>query len=903
MQNNILKEIYKIAKKEFLLFFGLVFFGVLVIWLGGIVAVIGSRDIVKPIQISVQDTSGHELPSVRVFAKLARAGNAVQTLHDKEHPTNWSVEKVFIEKIMIGATNEELARITRLHITIGKKEFTFSYNDLTSWNTFEKKTVKPYIQDGDYDTYTLLEAPKIVRLETSKIPVRESFFSSLINWGGDAEVFIKPITSSFGILMIYIVFLLLLRIIFFVHNNRESRHINNKEQHDESNHKNEFSVYFATIVSTIIVLTCINYLIHILYKPDLSLILKNTSILYLKYQLPAFLPEPVEMMQFILSSVLSPFILGGLYYIFRRKISSLQVTTTNFLYSTLSILAICCLLSASYIALAMSDFLYIKMTYYFDSWGRFIFTLCIFPIIVYLFISKNSLFENYKKYAELILQTIVVLIFVLVFSMNVLNITNLKDYLFAFHFNPVFYPMSQVMAGKMLLVNVTSLYGLFPVFILPLFKLIGLSVFTFSLVMGSLLCVSYLCMYMFMNKVVSNKILLYCGFLALIFYSFLGSSPTFPNIYYQYWPIRILFPAIFLLLTAVYLKKETRISYYIFTALCSLGVLWNFDSGIIVFIAWIVLLSYNELSKNNQILTKFIKILTHIFVSALFLITAVLCFSLITQLVSGSWPDLSLFLQYQKMFLSGYFMIEMLPPPHSWNLVILTYLVGLLISIAALIRNKVEYRTKLIFALTILGIGIFTYFEGRSHDATLSPPSYIVFILVAIFADMLYQRIKHSQKLMNGETYIFIFLLYILVSVPFSIIHNSKLFSGYILDGSKSLHRGKNNLFTENINFIKQNTTSGDSILILAPHKEGTYYAETKTRSVIDIPSSTDLFFNKEVELIIDFLKNNTDTLVFAEQPLEQFDLYDPRIKKIIEDTYTTTLKSDNGLLLFIKKH
>ena len=59
------------------------------------------------------------------------------------------------------------------------------------------------------------------------------------------------------------------------------------------------------------------------------------------------------------------------------------------------------------------------------------------------------------------------------------------------HFTAVFFPVVQVYEGKGLLMNCASQYGLYPQLLLPLFRVISLSILTFTLVMGLLTAASY----------------------------------------------------------------------------------------------------------------------------------------------------------------------------------------------------------------------------------------------------------------------------------------------------------------------------------------------------------------------------------------------------------------------------
>lgn len=887
-------------KKEYVGLLLLVVFGISVIWLGGMIAVIGSRQIVKPVHVAVSDINGKELSSVLVFVKLARAGNAVLTRKDKESGEQWSIDKVFIEKIMVGATDHDLQRLSRIDITIGEKNFSFSgTHELLKWGHFDKSIVRPYIRDTDYNNYTIVEVPSDIRLETSNIPYKKTFFKSLVNWGGDNEVFIKPLATSSGSILLYILFIVILRVVLLV-----SEHKNIHLEKSDGNlvgHKRRFISVFLTIVSTIAALALVNALIYHFYKPDIAKILKDASTIYLNYQLPAFLPKNVERLQFSVSVLLSPLILAMFYYLFKNKLAHTREAVINFTYSRLSIITICLLFATAYLGLAMSDFLYVKTSYYFNSSGRYFFDLIIFPGLLFVFLTRGDLIKSFQGPIKVVLQVIFYMSIVLILTMSILSWESSS--FSALNLNPVFYPLSQVIAGKILLVNVTSLYGLFPLFLAPLFKVFGFGLLKFSLIMGIILCVSYLFLFKFMSKAINNYVLLYSGFLGMIFYSYLTHLSMSPDFYYfQYWPIRLLFPAVFLFMAALYLKKASCHLYLTSFFLCALGVLWNFDSGIIVFLSWIIVLAYNEFSKDDTAAHKFIKAAGHILNAIIFLVTVIFGFYLYTYVSSGSWPDISLFLQYPKLFLSGYFMIPMLQPPHAWNLIILTYLVGLLLSIASLMYKRVDYTDKLIFALSVLGIGLFSYYEGRSHDLTLFGPSYLAFILVAIFADKLYSSIKSRGATLRGEILVFAFLFYIIISAPFSIIYNAKTYFGYMLNGTRSFQPGGDSVYARNVSFIKNNTARGEGIFIMSPHNEGIYYGETGTYSVVDIPSSTDLFFKREADMIVNFLEKNKDAKVFIDQPLNFYDLYDPRIKDVLDRDYSIVSVSTDGLSFLMKK-
>jgi hypothetical protein len=94
---------------------------------------------------------------------------------------------------------------------------------------------------------------------------------------------------------------------------------------------------------------------------------------------------------------------------------------------------------------------------------------------------------------------------------------------------------------------------------------------------------------------------------------------------------------------------------------------------------------------------------------------------------------------------AGYLNIPMVPPPHTWAIILLVYLIGLLSVAKALAKNEVNYTSKIIFFSCILGLGLFAYYEGQSSDITLFRTSY-----PAIVDGYLGQKVALDSPLVNA---------------------------------------------------------------------------------------------------------------------------------------------------------
>ena len=76
------------------------------------------------------------------------------------------------------------------------------------------------------------------------------------------------------------------------------------------------------------------------------------------------------------------------------------------------------------------------------------------------------------------------------------------------HFEAVFHPLVQVYFGKGIGLDLQSQYGLWPQFVEPYFKVVGLDVWRFSVSMGGLMGLSLLFIYAALRKVIASKLIL-----------------------------------------------------------------------------------------------------------------------------------------------------------------------------------------------------------------------------------------------------------------------------------------------------------------------------------------------------------------------------------------------------------
>lgn len=291
---------------------------------------------------------------------------------------------------------------------------------------------------------------------------------------------------------------------------------------------------------------------------------------------------------------------------------------------------------------------------------------------------------------------------------------------------------------------------------------------------------------------------------------------------------------------------------------------------------------------------------THLIYVAISLTTVVVLYTSFTLLKTGTTPSIAIITQYQKLFLAGFMMIPLPSFPHTWNIVFLIYLSGLIYSIKGLFEVREDtVRDSIIFMLSILGIGLFVYYVGRSHDMTLKGPAYVAILILTIFADILIDQFRKNGFWVSGGTCVAILILYFLFSAPVSILYNAKDLLEKVQFGFFSLTDNGNQQHSNNVQFIKKHTYVGEKILILATGFDGPYYGESGTVCAVNLPSSSDYFFRTEIAELISYLKTNKSGKVFV-YPAE-YDFPDTEINYVLKNYYEIIERSNDKMTLLQK--
>lgn len=645
-------------------------------------------------------------------------------------------------------------------------------------------------------------------------------------------------------------------------------------------------------------------------------------------------PEPKERMLFILAVLSGSLSLFGLYRYFNfyfSKKDSKSVANSYLPLLSVAILAIVFILykglvaknpfmdtpqnSHDVVAKTNMDFYFIKT---FLHKNLFLYAVFLYPIIALFLLNvfkiKDELYAKINKGLRF---------FSLAFSLGLMALAcaiSTIDFPHTFEnkydFNAIYYSVVQVYNGLPMLVdNFTNTYGLYPHFIVPILKIMGLSIYNFSLIMGILLSLCFLMMYYFLAKQISNKLLVLFAFTSIFYNSYLYFRVvTNFDTAFATSPIRWLFPCFMLVFSTFYLSQNVKqnknllfknnipliknfnITLVKLISFCffSLGILWSPDTGTFSFLALILFYAYQEFN-TSAIKKSFLSIAIHLIIAIVLAVLMLNVFTFIVKINYGSAPELGLMFSTIKAFAS--LGLGMLPLPttwHIWMLVAITYLLGILYAVRAIIKQEVTSKSTTVFLLSVFGVLFFSYYQGRSHNWNLLIINFPAFMLLAIFCDDLLKIIK-ARNLLIAPFALGLFLISFSV---FQIIGDKeKMFELVDEQKNKTANANEQQLIIANTSIIDSLSQEKEKVVVLsAVQYQSIYHSLSKTASAIN-PGFVELFTIESFNAMLQKLQTEGNLKVFFEPTMYRFN--NLKIQAVLASLYDVKQEFNRGNLLW----
>lgn len=415
------------------------------------------------------------------------------------------------------------------------------------------------------------------------------------------------------------------------------------------------------------------------------------------------------------------------------------------------------------------------------------------------------------------------------------------------HFEAVYYSITQVMVGKTLLADLPSQYGLYAEILTPVFLVFGYGVSSVVFVFSTLQYVSYIVLiFLVFFGVRSNIIRLICCF-SLFF--FVGSNWIFLSgrlakfEYFQIWPIRLMFPAIIMCGFLLVRRRGLRTGdHVILSLLCGLGVLWNADWGIP---AWggLVAVALTRLLLGPACQRSLAARLLIIVGVAPVLVVA--AFALFIMYKSGNTADWGNIAKYQQIFfVTGFGMLPLPLTLHPWMVVAGTYLFGVVYGARMIATSRCSVHSDVVLYASVMGIGIFSYYQGRSHDVVLSFVVWPAILIVFILIDQ-HLRAVRLRLLSQWTTWLAIPPILFGAFLSMQMISGAPFLFGQSVKIVQDLMKEANGRWRDDLEFVEGHVGEAKSAVIIAPG-QSLLLGELGLASAVDGPGFVELLLTED---------------------------------------------------------
>ncbi len=301
-------------------------------------------------------------------------------------------------------------------------------------------------------------------------------------------------------------------------------------------------------------------------------------------------------------------------------------------------------------------------------------------------------------------------------------------------FDAVVYSIMRISQGGTCLVDVLPQYGCYGEFFRPLWSVVVPSVKAITGVFFVLYLVSIFAAMRFASRVIHEPaMILLCG-ISLVA---LSCADIFFDPYFQYWPLRTVFPCLALWLASAWQSGPNGYKAFALGAFSALAISWNLDSGVPVLLSLAILIGLSGSTQASSLRallsgTQFLHLGSY---GAGLTVTLAILFGYLS-FRAGAIADPSLYFHFQHIFyISGYLLLPIPPLPHPWGAVVLIMLLGLAAFAVRALRGRAEPQYELIGYAAILAVGVFVYYTGRSHIRVLVTVSWLPLILAFCLTD------------------------------------------------------------------------------------------------------------------------------------------------------------------------
>jgi hypothetical protein len=471
------------------------------------------------------------------------------------------------------------------------------------------------------------------------------------------------------------------------------------------------------------------------------------------------------------------------------------------------------------------------------------------------------------------------------------------DTVFTYHLNAMLDAVSQSINGHHLLVDFPHIYGGYGEMLAPWLRIFprNMAVPLIALALPTVLAL-FFCLLIAWLVIRRPALLALCGF-SLLGVTYLQALP--PN--YCYGTPRSFFPALGLLLAALYLRQPSRGGYLLVSITAAIASIWNLDTGLVLWVAWTLTLLAGDVAERN-----WGHALRHAVMQTAFLVGAWSAFIIYLRLASHQWPDLHLLLYFQTMVVqSGYFCVAMIVPS-AWIFLLLLNLTGLVVAALAHFRGRVDWRARMVLLLSLTGVGMFSYYMGRSAESNLiavCPPG---ILLAGLLASEAHARMRLHFLPSVTRWFVLPWLAMIVWWAFLLFAHLPELVGREAQVVRDSVAPTVTPLETD-MACASTWVKPGESDVFFLSGHSGFYYYMTGTVRPLRVPGNIELLQMRDMNVLLDAIRNRQLPKLVVDPSFYAMDMYRPDVYRAltaaIAANYRPAASAPGGRIILYLPH
>jgi hypothetical protein len=329
-----------------------------------------------------------------------------------------------------------------------------------------------------------------------------------------------------------------------------------------------------------------------------------------------------------------------------------------------------------------------------------------------------------------------------------------------YHFNVVLFPLAAINGDSPFIPLVDdgfkSLYGGYYLWLGLLSRLMGNSLLSIKIVVCSLIALQIILYYLIVKAIYKNPLIRILVFISCLFWSYFYSRVVTEDLYFQYFPLRTLFPCL-LLVTLLYISERKFVDKVTFSMgfltinlrdllldfLVAMALLSNFDSGVVVLIMYFFIYIWNEFKVDGFSAKTMIKKLTGFSINFVIIILVII-FGF--RIIAGEFINFYNYTSSTLKFGSGFLGLPF--PDNIWMIFMVVYGFNIIQSFQSPIEDKnAKYR----FVIAIWGIVSLLYFVNRSHPWNLISVSLPFFLSYGCLIDYAFSSYRKKMSESDPE--------------------------------------------------------------------------------------------------------------------------------------------------------